>query len=133
MKLNLKDEPREWRKSAWLLAGGVAVISTLLHWRHHLTSPAWIAVLAGALILAGLAAVQPAWFRWYHLLSMRLGFAFSRVLGRLFLGLFFWLILTPAAWLFRRTGKDPLQQKWRSGSPTYWTPAKAPGPLDRLF
>ena len=133
MKQNLKDEPKEWRKSALLLAFGLALIASLLRWRHHLGQQTWLVILA-VLALGAVAAIfQPRWFRGYHLFSMRLGFAISRILGRAFLFLFFFFIITPLGWILRLAGKDPLQLNRRRDAGSYWHPAKAPNPLDRLF
>ena len=133
MKLNLKDEPKEWRKSALLLWLGLAIISTVMRWRHHLAQPVWLGVLAVLAVAALAAVVQPHWFRGYHLFSMRLGFAISRILGRIFLTLFFLFIITPLGWIMRLMGKDPLQLKRSPETGTYWQPARECGPLDRLF
>lgn len=133
MKLNLKDEPREWRKSALLAALGLALVSSVLRWRHLLETKTWLLVL-GTLVAAAIAAVlQPRWFRGYHRFSMRLGFAISQGLGRVALILFFMVILTPVGLLLRLAGKDPLQLKRPPNAHTFWQPAKDPGPLDRLF
>jgi len=133
MKLNLKDKPAEWRKSALLAILGLALISSLLRWRHILTSHAWFAVLATLALTAVVAIVQPRWFRAYHLLSMRVGFAISLVVGRVMLVFFFIFIITPLGFALRLTGKDPLQLKRPENVDTFWRDAKEPGPLDRMF
>ncbi len=133
MKLNLKDEPREWRKSAWLLAGGLALIMSVLRWRHMIVQQTWLTVLGILTLMVGLAAIKPRWFRGCHLLSMLVGFALSQFIGRCVLMLFFLLILTPLGWGLRLAGKDPLQLKRQPGQPTYWHTAKTPGSLDRPF
>jgi hypothetical protein len=133
MKLNLKDEPQHWRKSALLAAFGLMLMSSLLRWRQALTTPVWLAILA-ALALVMLAAwLRPRWFRGYHLFSMRLGFALSQIIGRVLLVLFFLFILTPVGWMLRLAGKDPLQLKRPANATTFWQPAKDASPLDRLF
>lgn len=133
MKPNFKDEPKEWRKSALLAAFGLALISSLLRWRHVLANEKWLAILIVLAVLAIAALLQPRWFRGYHLFSMRLGFASSRILGRVFLTLFFIFIVTPMGWVLRLAGKDPLQLKRPVDAETYWQKAKECGPLDRLF
>ncbi len=133
MNLNLKDEPREWRKSALLAALGLALINSLLRWRHVLANRTWLAVLAALALLAGAAVLQPRWFRGYHLFSMRLGFAISRILGRVALVFFFLFILTPVGWALRLMGKDLLQLKRPPNASSYWHPARDCNPLDRLF
>lgn len=133
MQLNLKDEPKEWRKSALLAALGLALISSVLRWRHVLGNRAWLVILSILALIAICAVLQPRWFRGYHLLSMRAGFAVSRFIGRILLALFFLFILTPVGWILRLAGKDLLQLKRSSNAATYWQAAKEYSPLDRLF
>ncbi|HTV62447.1 MAG TPA: SxtJ family membrane protein [Verrucomicrobiae bacterium] len=133
MKLNLKDEPKEWRKSALLTIFGLALIVSLLRWRRHFPQNAWLAVLTvlGATALA--AIFRPRWFRGCHRLSMRLGFTVSQFLGRVLLAVFFIFILTPMGWILRLAGKDPLQLRRPQNAATYWHPSKESSPLDRLL
>jgi hypothetical protein len=133
MKLNLKDEPREWRKSALLAIFGLALICSLLRWRKHLPQNVWLEILAALAVIAVAAIFQPRWFRSYHLFSMRLGFAISKILGRIFLTMFFIFILTPLGLILHWFGKDALQLKPPRDAKTYWREAKDCGPLDRLF
>lgn len=133
MDLNLKDEPKEWRKSAVLAAFGLGLASSLLRWRHVLGNRTWLIILSILALIAVCAILQPRWFRGYHLFSMRLGFAISRILGRILLILFFLFVLTPFGWILRMMGKDLLQLKRRPEATTYWQSAKEQGPLDRLF
>ena len=133
MKLNLKDEPKEWRKSALLATFGLALISSVLRWRHVFAASAWFTLLAVFGFTAVVAVLQPRWFRGYHLLSMRLGFAISQVAGRILLVLFFIFIITPVGFALRLAGKDPLQLKRPANADTFWQDAKDPSPLDRMF
>ena len=133
MKLNLKDEPKEWRKSALLLALGLAVLSSFLRWRQVLTNPVWLAVLAVCGLVAMGAVLRPRWFGGYHRISMRLGFAISQFIGRVVLAFFFILVLTPVGWVLRLAGKDPLLLRRPRDAKTYWHQAKDCNPLDRLF
>jgi hypothetical protein len=133
MELNLKDEPKEWRKTALLTVLGLALISSILRWRHVLGTRAWLTTLSVLAIIAISAILQPRWFRGYHLFSMRLGFVVSRILGRILLMLFFLFILTPVGWILRLLGKDLLQLNRPHDAKTYWQPAKENSPLDRLF
>lgn len=133
MKLNLKDEPKEWRKSTLLTALGLALITLLLHWRSVFADKMFFSVLVALLAVVLASLVQPHWFRGYHRFSMRLGFAISRFIGYTALILFFILILTPTGLVLRLLGKDILRLKPQPGATTYWHPRKGCSPLDRLF
>lgn len=133
MKLNLKDEPKEWRKSAVLTALGLALLSSLLRWRQGLTPGVWRTGLGLFAAVVVAALLQPRWFRSYHRFSMRLGFAVSQVTGRVLLVLFFLFILTPVGLLLRLAGKDLLQLKQPRAATSYWQTARDAAPLDRLF
>jgi hypothetical protein len=133
MKLNFKEDPKEWRKSALLTALGLAIISSLLCWRRHLPVNVWRALLAGLVLITVCAILQPRWFRGWYRVSLRLGFYSSQFIGRCVLFLFFIVIMTPLGWVLRLAGKDLLQLKRPRNAATHWRPAKDYGPLDRLF
>jgi hypothetical protein len=133
MKLNFKEDPKEWRKSALLTALGLAILSSLLRWRKHLPANYWYALLALLGLVAICAVLQPRWFRGWYRLSLRLGFYSSQFIGRCVLAVFFIFILTPLGFVLRLTGKDPLQLKRPHNAATYWHQAKDCNPLDRLF
>jgi 4-amino-4-deoxy-L-arabinose transferase-like glycosyltransferase len=133
MKLKFKEDPKEWRKQALLAAFGIALICSVLRWRRVLTPHVWLTVLAVCALLAVCSCLRPNWFRGYYRLSMRLGFASSRILGFVALVLFFIFILTPVGLVLRIAGKDPLQLRRPSGTETFWQSAHQPNSLDRLF
>ena len=133
MKLKLKDEPKEWRKSALLAVLGLAILISVLRWRHLLANTAWLAVLAACALAAICALLQPRWFGGYHRFSMRLGFALSQFIGRVMLAFFFIFILTPVGLILRLAGKDPLLLKHSRDMKSYWHQAQDANPLDRLF
>lgn len=133
MKLKLKDEPKEWRKQAFLTALGLALISSLLRWRRILPPDAWRGVLAVLGVVAVGALLQPRWFRGYYHFSMRVGFRLSQFIGRVLLTLVFFFLITPMGWALRLVGKDLLQLKRPHSASSYWRPAKECSPLDRLF
>ena len=133
MQLKLKEDPKEWRKTTLLTALALAVVSTVLRWRHVLNSPAWFAALIVLAVIALCAWLRPAWFRGYYRVSSRIGFAISQFMGRVLLILFFVFVLTPFGLILRLFGKDLLHLKHTRDATTYWTPARESSPLDRLF
>lgn len=133
MKLNFKEDSKEWRKSALMSALALLILSSLLRWRKILPPDAWCVLLALLAIAAFSAVLQPRWFRGYYRLSLRLGFYSSQFIGRCVLSVLFILIVTPLGLMFRLAGKDPLQLKRSRNAATYWHQAKDCGPLDRLY
>lgn len=133
MKLKFKEEPKEWRKSAFRAALGLAIFSSLVRWRMHLPPDAWCMVLAVCGLFAIAAWLRPRWFRGWYRLSLRLGFYSSQFFGHCVLLLLFIFILTPFAFVLRLMGKDPLQLKRRHDAKTCWCQARDCNPLDRLF
>jgi uncharacterized membrane protein len=133
MRLNFKEDPKEWRKSALLAALGLAILSSALRWRKHLPVNVWCVLLALLAVVVLCAMVQPRWFRGWYRLSLRLGFYSSQFIGRCVLLLFFIFIITPLGFILRLSGKDSLQLKRPRSATTYWHPSKDSSPLDRLF
>jgi DMSO/TMAO reductase YedYZ heme-binding membrane subunit len=132
MRLKLKEDPREWRKSAWLSALGLAAMSSLLRWRRALPATAWAVILALLAVAAVAAWIRPRLFRGFYRLSNRAGFVMVEALGRIVLGLFFLLALTPLGVAMRLLGKDPLRLK-RPASASCWAASKESSPLERMF
>jgi hypothetical protein len=133
MKLKLKEEPKEWRKAAWMSALGLAIFSSLLRWRRVLPATAWELVLCVPAALVVLAALRPRWFRGYYRFSAKLGFAFSQLAGCAVLALFFFIVLTPLGLVLRMLGQDPLRLRRPPGATSYWSEVRPKSSLDRLF
>ena len=96
--------------SAFLVFAGIAL------WRGHAWSPIVLATLGGALVLAGLllptrlGPVERAWMRMAH--------AISTVTTPIFMGIVYYLVVTPVGALMRLLGKNPVRHQARDGS--YW-------------
>ena len=133
MKLRLKEEPKEWRKSALFSVLGLALVTSLLCWRGVVPVRTWGGIELMLVAAAGLACAQPGWFRGYYRVSARLGFWSSQFVARVVLVLVFVLLVTPLAVVFRLLGKDALHLKRSRNASTYWQPTKQTSPLDRLF
>jgi len=133
MKLKLKEEPKEWRKAAWLGSLGMGMLSTVLRWRRVLPPIGWKVVLAVLGVAAVCAWLRPGWFRGYYRFSSRLAFYLTQFVGYAVLAILFLVVVTPLGWLLRLLGKDLLQTKRRSKTASCWQPAKESTPLDRMF
>ena len=133
MKIKYTENPADWRKSTLLTVLGLALVSSLLRWRHVLSSPVWIGVLAAMGCIAVAAGLRPQAFRPYYRFSTWAGFWSSQAVARAALFAMFLVILVPAGVLMRLLGKDPLHLRRPSNTSSYWNTAKPSSPLDRLF
>jgi hypothetical protein len=133
MKLNYKEDPKEWRKSALLTALGLAILISLLRWRRHLPVNICLATLTLITAMAICALILPRCFRGWYRVSLWLGFYSSQFIGRCVLMVVFILIITPLGLALRLAGNDSLQLKQPRNSITYWHQANERGPLNRLF
>jgi uncharacterized membrane protein len=133
MKLKLKEDPKEWRKSALMSALGFAVLSSVLRWRHVLPVAAWGVVLGLLAVVALTAVVQPQLFRGFYRFSTKMGFVISRAAGYAVLAVFFFVVITPVGLIMRMFGKDPLRLRRPVHAETYWSEVRPKSSLDRLF
>ncbi len=53
MKIKYKEDPRAWLKSTLLTVLGLVIVSSLLRWRHVLSSSVWLGVVAFLLCSRG--------------------------------------------------------------------------------
>ena len=77
-------------------------------------------VLLGLLAPRALAPLNRAW--------TRLGLLLAKVTNPIFMGLIFFLTVTPIALLMRLIGKDPLKLKLDRDAESYWIERTPPGP-----
>ena len=133
MKIKLKEDPKEWRKSVLFGALGMATLSSLLRWRRVWSTDAWLTVLSLLALIALAAILFPRWFRGYYRFTSRLAFFLTQFIGQAVLTIIFLVVLTPFGLLLRALGKDPLHLKRPGQVTTYWTPVKESSPLERLF
>jgi hypothetical protein len=120
---------REGRKFGTTVGAAFLVLAGLLWWRgRHSTALVFMA-LGGALVLAGLVApdrLGPIYRGW-----MGLAHLLSRVTTPLFMGIVYFLVLTPTGWLIRLFGRNPIRHPPSEGS--FWVRRPAGhGQRDRM-
>lgn len=106
----------EGRKFAFTLAAAFAVIALAAHWRgrDRIALGAWI--LSALLLAAGLTVpgrlgpVERVW--------MKFGAALARITSPLFLGVVYFVVFTPAGWIRRVFGGNPISHQPLENS--YW-------------
>jgi hypothetical protein len=124
--------PGEGRKFGLTVGIAFLVLGGVSHWRGHDTAPYVLWALGGLLTLGGLAApvalspVHRAWMGFAHQLS--------RVTTPLFMGLVYFVVLTPIGWVVRLVSRNPLVHP--AGETGYWVTRAADdqrSTLDRQF
>ncbi len=106
----------EGRKFGLTVGAAFLALSGLLWWRgRHSAALVFMAlgsllVLAGLVVPARLGPVQRAWMGFAHLLS--------RVTTPLFMGIVYFLILTPTGGIMRLFGRNPIRRPLSDGS--FW-------------
>jgi hypothetical protein len=118
------------RKFGLTVGLAFAVFSGIAFWRGHPTTFTVLASLGAALVLAGL--VVPKQLRVVDNAWMKLALLISKVTTPIFMGVIYFLVLTPIGILRRAFGANSLVH--RSGATGYWTDrGGSRSSLDRLF
>ena len=112
------------RRFAFTVAAAFAVLGAISYWRGRRIPPAILIGIAVVLALAGLIApaslgpVERAW--------MKLAHAISRVTTPIFMGIVYFVLLTPIGFLRRVFGRNPMVHRLEGDG--YWitrTPSDA--------
>ncbi len=113
----IDSSPKEVRKFGFLFSGlCVAVGAYSLYKNGH----AWPWLAGGAAFFLGTGlflhpVLRPIYVGWMK---------FAQILGwvntRILLGVFFYLILTPAGLVMRLLGKDPMDRRFDRAARSYW-------------
>lgn len=112
--------PAEGRKFGLVVGGAFLVLAALLYWREHEMVSTIAGALGGLLVAGGLIVptrlgpVQNAW--------MKLAHAISKVTTPVFMGIIFFVVITPAGLLIRMFGRRPLVRPARVSA---WLPRGA--------
>jgi hypothetical protein len=124
--------PAEGRKFAFPVGTAFLVITALLIWRQH-EGAAWVTgILAATLLAAGVlipGKLGPVYRAW-------MGFALllSKVTTPIFMGIVFFVAITPIGLLMRLFGRNPVRHDARDGSYFITRPVGArQGNLSRQF
>jgi hypothetical protein len=133
MRLEYREDPREWRRLTLASLGGPVLLAGFCWWRGWIGWRGWLAVVAAACGVAVLAGVRPEWFRGYYRAIVWSGFQVARALGYAVLTLLFWLLVVPMGLALRWAGHDPLRLRREDGAASYWQKSPPPTDLERMF
>lgn len=123
--------PAEGRKFAFVVGTAFLVLAAVFWWRGHAFPMRAAGAIGALLMLAGL--VTPGRLGPVHRAWMGLAHAISKVTTPVFMGLLYFLVLTPAGILRRTLGRNPLV---RPAGPSFWIdrdPAHRRSDLERQF
>ena len=94
-------------------------------WRGGAIYP-WVFGLS-ALTLA-VTLVKPDWLAPANRAWMKLAELLNRVVSPIVLGVIFYGIFTPIAWVMRWAGRDAMKRRFEPAAHTYWVERDPPGP-----
>ncbi len=122
--------PREGRKFAFTLAVAFGVLAGISWWRDHPRALLIFGVVAGAFALGGLVmpgSLGPVYRGW-----MGFAHALSKITTPIFMGIVYFLVITPIAAIRRAVGGNPLRA--HAGATGWVDRQEAPrGDLTRQF
>ncbi len=89
--------------------------------------PRWWALIAAA-VFCSLAFLRPALLAPLNRLWFRFGLLLNKITSPLIMGLLFYGVMTPYAYILRWLGKDLLRLRFEPSAESYWIERKPPGP-----
>ena len=122
----------EGRRFAGTVGGAFLLIGAISFWRGHARVGPTLAAVGAVFLLAGL--LVPTHLRPIQRTWMGFGVLLSRITAPLFMGVVYFVVLTPAGLVRRALGKNSLvPRRDRTGS--YWVSRadSPPSPLTRQF
>ncbi len=84
--------------------------------------------LAFSTLLLSITFMAPELLRPFNLLWFKFGLLLHKVISPLVMGLLFYLVITPIAWVMRLFGKRPLNLRFDKNADSYWIKRDPPGP-----
>jgi hypothetical protein len=118
--------PREGRRFAFPVGGAFLLLAGVSLWRGHYWPPRVMGGVAALLLLAGVLVpgrLGPVYRGW-----MGLAHALSKVTTPIFLGVVYFLVITPIGWARRLFGGNPMRHAAKEGS--YWVAPPSGGRSD---
>jgi hypothetical protein len=109
-----------------MVVAGVCCSVAIWPLRHGFAPRWWAFAIAG--VFALIALLKPALLARLNGLWTRLGVLLGKVVGAIALGILFYGVIMPVAFLIRFGGKDPLRLKLDPAVDSYWMVRKPPGP-----
>jgi hypothetical protein len=113
------------RSFGFVFAAFFAIVGLVPLLRHH-PLRLWALIVGGVFLL--IAIVRPSLLKTPNRLWTRLGLLLSKVVNPVVMGILFYVVVTPIAFLRRLGGADSLKLHFDPQAPTYWQERRPPGP-----
>ena len=118
------------RSFGWTFTGVFLLAGIYGLWRGGATLP-WLLPLAA--LMAAVTLTRAQWLTPLNRAWMKLGELLGRVVSPIVLGVIFFGLFTPVAYVMRMAGRDAMKRRWEPALPSYWVKRDPPGPPDDSF
>jgi len=129
IEINWNPTRREQRRFAGIMLVGCTVVGAILRGYAH--PGAAVAVWGIGAVIGGVGLLFPSAVRPVYLLLTVVTWPIGWVMSYVFLGLFYYIVITGTGVVFRLLGRDPLRRRFDPRAETYWQPKVLPGPEDK--
>lgn len=126
----LKDGETSDRSFGLTLGGVIALLGLVPLLKHKPVQPFW---LGAGFVLFALGLAAPTILHRAKRAWLFLGFLMGIVVNPIVLGILFLVAFTPAGWIMRLTGHDPLRLRLDRGASTYWLPRTGQSDMEEEF
>ena len=133
IEINWNPKQKELRDFGSIALVASIILSLLLYFVKHIAIQ-WVFVIIGLGIIIFLSSLISARLtRKIYLGLVLLTFPIGLVMSYVVLSLFYFVIVTPIALVFRLTRHDPLHRDFDCETKSYWLKRQSPDKLDRYF
>lgn len=114
---NIKETKKDLRKFGLTIGIVLLIITALLFYFGRANYYIW-GIISGIFLLAAL--FTPALLKPFNKIWMGLSIILGFITSRIILTILFYLVITPIAFIFKLTDKDPLDLKFNKEAGSYW-------------
>ena len=133
VEINWNPEKKELRKFGLIAVVVLGAAGIILRFGFGVAG-IWALLLAGTglcICLISLVSAKAARIIYLGLTFAALPIGF--VISVLLMATFYFFVLTPVGFVFKLLDRDLLERKFKSDTPTYWTPRERRDDLERYF
>jgi Saxitoxin biosynthesis operon protein SxtJ len=113
------------RSFGTLFVAVAALLGAFGWWRGSVLYP-WAFALSALILVVTLAV--PDWLAPANRAWMKLAAILNRIVSPIVLGVLFFIVLTPTAFVIRLLGRDAMKRRFDLSARTYWVERDPPGP-----